>query len=489
MCEVKGRGNFMTTIDKFSQWARESISLKLFVIGFLMLLLMIPIGMVSSLIDERGSTKNNVSKQIYQEWSTSQTLQGPILTVPYYDYYVGSVEQKDSKGNITRKEELKKRIEYAHFLPDKLFISGNIVPYIRYRNIYEAVVYKSDLKVHGTFSKPDMSEWEINEKDILYDKASISFGMSDLRGVQERIKINFNDQEYFFNPGIKSNEVSNVISNGVSTPVVFDKNKQNVTFDFDLKLDGSESLFFLPYGKETVVEVKSTWNNPSFKGDFLPDTREIDKNGFLAKWKVVDINRAYPQNFKGSEIQKLNHTQNSQNIDPYNYYKYNTKKYMSTSFGVDLKVPVDYYQKSTRSVKYGILIILLTFISFFFVEIFMRKRIHAFQYILVGFSLVLFFALLISFSEHIGFDWAYLLSSLATVVVITLYSKSVFKNTKFVLILCGILSVFYAFIYLLLQLQDYSLVLGVVMLFIVLSVIMYVSRNIDWYNIKKSTKE
>ena len=476
----------MTLIDKFSEWARESISLKLFVMGFLILLLMIPIGMVSSLIDERGSTKNSVSQQIYQEWSTSQTLQGPILTVPYYEYYWNDVEYKNDKGTITTKKELKKRIEYAHFLPDKLHITGNIVPYIRYRSIYEAVVYKSDLKIYGTFDKPDMSEWEIKEKDILYDKASISFGMSDLRGVQERIKINFGDKEYFFNPGVKSYEVSNVIHNGVSTPVTYDKTKQSITFDFELKLNGSESLFFLPYGKETIVEVKSTWNNPSFTGDFLPDTREINNDGFVAKWKVVDINRAYPQNFKGSDIQKLNHNKNSQLVDRYNYTKYNTTKYMSTSFGVDLKVPVDYYQKSTRSVKYGILIILLTFLSFFFVEIFMKKRIHAFQYILVGFSLVLFFALLISFSEHIGFDWAYMVSSLATVLAVTLYSKSVFKNTKFVLILCSILSLFYAFIYLLLQLQDYSLVLGVVMLFVVLSVIMYVSRNIDWYNIKKA---
>jgi len=474
----------MSFLDKFSQWARESIALKLFVIGFLILLLMIPIAMVESLIHERGTNKNNVAKQIYAEWSGSQTLQGPILTVPYYDYYWYNYDHKDSNGNTTTKKELKKKIEYAHFLPTKLLIEGSITPSIRYRSIYEAVVYKSDLKIHGTFSKPDMSEWRIEPKDILYDMSSISFGISDLRGVQDRIKMNFDAKEYFFNPGIKSSEVSKAISSGISVPVIFDKNKQNIAFDFNLKLNGSESLFFLPYGKESMVNLKSTWSNPSFAGDFLPDSREINENGFTAKWKVIDINRAYPQNFKGSDIERLKKIKRDHFVGKYDYHAVD-QNYQKSSFGVNLKVPVDYYQKSTRSIKYGILIIILTFLAFFFVEIFIKKRIHAFQYILVGFSLVLFFALLISFSEHIGFDFAYLISSIITVMAITLYSKSIFKNKKFMLILCGILSFFYAFIYLLLQLQDYSLILGTGMLFVVLSIIMYISKDIDWYNIKK----
>lgn len=474
----------MTFLDKFSQWARESIALKLFVIGFLILMLMIPIAMVESLIYERGTNKKNVANQIYADWSGSQTLQGPILTVPYYDYYWYTYDHKDSNGNTTTKKELKKNIEYAHFLPSKLGIEGSITPYIRYRSIYEAVVYKSDLRIHGTFNKPDMSEWRIESKDILYDMASISFGISDLRGVQDRIKMQFDDKEYFFNPGIKSSEVSMAIDNGISVPVLLDKNKQNIAFDFNLKLNGSESLFFLPYGKESIVNLKSTWSNPSFAGDFLPDSREINEDGFTAKWKVIDINRAYPQNFKGTDIKRLKNVKGNRFVGKYDYSESN-RNHQGSSFGVNLKVPVDYYQKSSRSVKYGILIIILTFISFFFVEIFIKKRIHAFQYILVGFSLVLFFALLISFSEHIGFDFAYLISSIVTILAITLYSKSIFKNQKFVRILFGIISLFYAFIYLLLQLQDYSLILGTVMLFVVLSIIMYVSRDIDWYNIKK----
>lgn len=461
-------------IDKFFEWARTSISLKLFVIGAVTFLLMIPMLMVSSVIDERGRNKNSVSEQIYAEWSGDQTLQGPILTIPYYEYYTVNVEYKDVQGNTSTKEELRKRIAYSHFLPDMLLIDGKISPEVRYRSIYEAVVYQSDLKVHGVYSKPDLSEWEIDEKDVLYDKASVTLGLSDLRGVKERIKIKFRNADYFFNPGIKSDEISSVIKSGVSVPVHFDATQKSMEFAFDLKLNGSESLFFLPYGKETKVSLQSTWNNPSFAGDFLPDSRKIDANGFSAVWKVVDINRAYPQSFQGSDIAKLKHSEG--------YYP---NVFQKTSFGVNLRVPVDYYQKSSRSVKYGILVIILTFISFFFVEIFMQKRIHAFQYILVGFALVLFFALLISFSEHIGFNLAYAVSSFATIAAITLYAKSIFKSRKFVLILLGILALFYAFIFILLQLQDYSLILGTVMLFIVLSTVMYISKDIDWYNIKK----
>ena len=465
----------MTLIDKFIEWAKTSISLKLFVIGTVTFLLMIPMLMVSSLIDERGGLKNSVAQEIYAEWSGAQTLQGPILTLPYYEYYLVDVEDKDTQGNIIKKEELRKRIAYIHLLPDTLLVEGSISPEIRYRSIYEAVVYQSALKVHGVYQKPDLSEWEIAQKDVLYDKASISFGLSDLRGVQERIKIQFGEAEYFFNPSIKSDEVSNVIKSGVSVPVRFDAGRNSMAFSFDLKLNGSESLFFLPYGKETKVSLHSTWSNPSFAGDFLPDSRSIDQNGFDAVWKVVDINRAYPQSFRGTDVYKLKHDMK---------YQY-ANGFQESAFGVNLRVPVDYYQKSSRSVKYGILVIVLTFISFFFVEIFMQKRIHAFQYILVGFALILFFALLISFSEHIGFNLAYAVSSFATIAAITLYARSVFKSRKFVLILLGILTLFYAFIFILLQLQDYSLILGSVMLFVVLSTVMYISKDIDWYNIKK----
>ena len=461
--------------NRFSKFTRQSTSFKLFIIGFIILLLMIPLGMVQSLIYERNHSKNSVSKGIFDVWGNAQTLKGPILTIPYNSYYWRYYEErnKDTKKLVSKKE-LKKKLEYLHFLPSKLVIDASITPSILYRSIYEAVVYKSKFNISGEFEKIDISQWQIKEKDMLYNLASLSFGISDLRGVKERIKVQFDNNSSFFNPGINSSDVASTIGSGVSMPVVFDESKKHIKFNFKVSLRGSQSIFFLPYGKESVVNIISNWTNPSFVGDFLPNKREITKKGFKASWKVIDINRAYPQKFKGKDINRLKQR-----------YKYNNnKRFESSSFGVDLKIPVDYYQKSKRSTKYGILIIILTFIVYFFVEIFIKQIIHPFQYILVGFGLVIFFALLISFSEHIGFNKAFLISALSTITSITLYSISVFKkNKKAVLSIFAMLSLFYSFIYLLLQLQDYSLLLGTVMLFITLSVIMYVSRDINWYDL------
>jgi len=472
---------------------RESSAFKLLVIGFLIVLLLIPLGMVDSLISERGYNKNKVSSEIYGTWGDAQTLQGPILTVPYNSYYWDYYEEKvaDSNRTVTKKE-LKKRLEYVHFLPSKLIIDANIKPSIRYRSIYEAVVYNGTFSIHGSFEKPDLSQWQIEEKDVLYNLASLSFGISDLRGVEERIKVAFDEQSGYFNPGIKSSQVAKAIKSGVSMPAGFDAAKEAINFNFSLKLRGSQSLFFLPYGKESVVNMHSNWSNPSFTGDFLPSSREVSSTGFKANWKVIDINRAYPQGFQGNDIQRLVDTkQNTNTYSRYNRYdKFNpTKGYSASSFGVEFKVPVDYYQKSDRSIKYGVLIIVLTFVTFFFVEIFLQRAIHPFQYILVGFGLVLFFALLISISEHLGFDKAYILSSIATIGSITLYSISVFRNRKSVLSLFVVMALFYIFVYMLLQMQDYALVIGTIMLFVTLSTIMYISRNIDWYNIKKDLKD
>jgi inner membrane protein len=473
---------------KFGQWMRESSAFKLFVIGFLVLLLLIPLGMVDSLISERGYNKNRVSGEIYSTWGESQTLQGPILTIPYHSYYWDYYEEKvpDSNHSITKKE-LKKRIEYAHFLPSKLQIDSKISASKKYRSIYEAVVYQGVFNIKGAFDKPDMSQWEIDEKDILYNRAFLSFGISDLRGVQERIAVTFDAQKGYFNPGIKSHQISSVIKNGVNLPLQL--NHQTASYDFEinnLKLRGSQAIYFLPYAKENSVTIESNWADPSFTGDFSAASQTIDANGFKAAWKIIDLNSGFPQSFQGKEIARLKKYKYSSNKNHSYYRKYNnSNKFLESSFGVKFIVPVDYYQKSDRAIKYGILIIVLTFITFFFVEIFLKRAIHPFQYILVGFGLVLFFALLISISEHIGFDKAYILSSLATISSITLYSISIFRNRKSVLALFSVMALFYSFVYLLLQMQDYALVIGTLMLFVTLSTIMYISRNIDWYNIKK----
>jgi inner membrane protein len=225
-----------------------------------------------------------------------------------------------------------------------------------------------------------------------------------------------------------------------------------------LDLKGSQRLDFIPAGKNTTVKVSGPWADPSFDGEFIPQSREVSEAGFSATWKVLHFNRPFSQQW----------TEDNQNLS-------------GADFGVKLLVPVDQYQKSMRTSKYGVLIIILTFISLFMVEVTQKIRIHPFQYILIGAALIIYYSLLLSISEQLGYDLAYLFASIATVLLITFYSISFLHKTRLAVLLSLLLITFYAFVFVIIQLQDFSLLIGSVGLFIIIGVLMYFSRKISWY--------
>lgn len=215
---------------------------------------------------------------------------------------------------------------------------------------------------------------------------------------------------------------------------------------------------FVPVGKTTRVRIASGWETPSFDGAFLPDEREVSEEGFHAEWKVLHLNRNFPQKWRDR-----NHS------------------ISGSEFGVELLFPVDHYQKGHRAAKYAVMFIGLTFVLFFFSEILNRRRIHPIQYLLVGLSLCLFYTLLISFSEHISFALSYLIASVSIITLITAYSASVLRNKRLVALVGFALVVLYSFLFTILQLEEYALLMGSIGLFIVMAAIMYLSRNVDWY--------
>ncbi|HTI08984.1 MAG TPA: cell envelope integrity protein CreD, partial [Puia sp.] len=228
-------------------------------------------------------------------------------------------------------------------------------------------------------------------------------------------------------------------------------------FSTTVKLKGSGNLLFVPVGKETRAEAASSWADPSFTGSFLPDVRTVKDSGFVADWRVLYLNRNYPQQWKEGVYELT-----------------------KAAFGVSLIVPVDTYQQTTRSVKYAILIILLTFTAFFLIEWIYARAIHSLQYVLVGFALCLFYTLLLSFAEYIGFNQAYLIAALATIVLIAWYVRSILRSSKMSLFVGLLLALQYGFIFTLIQLQDYALLMGSIGLFLTLAVVMYFSRKIKW---------
>jgi len=435
--------------ERANEWVKNSVTIRLITISVLLMLLLIPVGMVKDLIRERERRQESAIREVSNKWGTEQTIKGLVLTIPYNIY--SKVYEGDDKYKVVTTRA------HAHFLPEQLNIKGNISPNVRYRGIYEVVVYSANIDLKGSFEFPDFEEWKIDPDNILWEDAFVSLGLTDLRSIQQDVAVKWNGKDYAFNPGVP---VTDVVSKGISTKVIVDSedtSKKNIDFSLSLIFNGSSALSFIPLGKTTDVNIASEWKDPSFKGAFLPDNRTID-NGFTANWQVLHLNRPYPQSFRGA-----------------------TQGINQSSFGVDLLMPVDSYQKSMRSAKYASMFIALTFLIFFFVQILNEVRIHPLQYIIVGLALSIFYTLLIALSEHIPFHWSYLISSAAIVGMVVLYVKNIFKNQKLTRMMGLMLIILYLFIYTIIQSQDYALLMGSIGLFIVLATVMYLTRNIDWY--------
>lgn len=437
--------------ERASNWLKHSLFMKLLSIAFLILLLLIPHSMIQDLVSERQDRLLSATQEVNDSWGPAQIVTGPILSIPYSEW--------------TQYEDNKKveAIRTAYFLPQELVVDGKINHQIRKRGIYDIILYQADLNISGKFSPPDFATLNIQAENIHWDQAKISLGISGMSGIKNYISLNWSGKEIRLESGAAN---SRILASGVSNVVPVTTLEQEYTFSMPLKLNGSEFLKFEPVGKETKVSLQSAWPSPSFVGEFLPDHRDIKESGFSADWTILDLNRNYPQQWKNEE-----------------YSFANTAQPGTTSFGVRLFQTVDEYTKTDRSIKYAMLVVCLTFLIYFFFETLRKFHIHPLQYLLVGLSLSIFYLLLLSLSEHIGFNLSYLTASVATISLIGFYSLSVFKIRRLAMQLILLLIMIYGFIFTILQLEDYALLAGSMGIFIALGAVMFYSRNVDWYNL------
>ena len=430
--------------EKLNEGIRQSVTVKLIAMTILVLLLLIPESMINSLIMEREGRMHEAVQEVTEKWSEQQTITGPVIVVPYNTYH-----QKED-GTIAHS------VRNAYFLPDDLAIQGDLKPEKRYRGIFDVVVYRSHLILSGKLPKFDFSIWNVDPADIMWDHATLNLGISDLRGIEDPIDLNLGHEKIAFEPGA---QVQNIINSGAHVNLK-DLDLQNGALDFqiEMSLKGSEGLYFIPVGKETTVALTSDWPDPSFSGAFIPKDRSVTPAGFNAKWKVLHFNRNYPQQWTDQS--------------------YDVAK---SRFGVDLFVAADHYQKSMRSSKYAILVIALTFLVFFLIEVINKIRIHPFQYILIGLALCVFYTLLLSVSEQLGFNVAYGIAAVSVITLITLYVKAIISDVRIALALAVLLAVLYGFIFVIIQMESYSLLVGSVGLFLIIGLTMYFTRKINWY--------
>lgn len=423
----------------------ESVALRIILVGCLIILLLVPLWMIQFLISERQVYRNEAVREISKSWAGPQTVAGPLLILVTNQEHIN----KDGTKSFSTKR--------TFYLPENLSIDANVIPEKRYRGIYSAIVYKTDLNIKGDFNFQNLSE-KLNDPNLV--ESYLSFNIEDPRGIQHNIKVKWDDVVQNVNPGLKD---KNVFKNGFYSPILINKEKSFGSFEINITLNGVDDLNFVPMGKNTNVSVSSSWGNPSFIGNFLPAKREISDTGFTASWSVNHFNREFPQEW---------------NNQTYDVFK--------DKFGVKFFIPADEYQQTMRSSKYGLLIIILTFVSFFLVEVFSGKAIHPIQYFLIGLALIIFYSMLLALSEYILFQSSYLIAGSLVIGLITLYTKSIYKNRNVVLSISAMLILFYGFVYVLLQLQDYSLLLGNIALFLILAAIMFFTRKVNWFDVLKT---
>jgi len=431
-----------------------SLVLKLALIGFLVLLLWLPTLLIGFLVAERAQRRDEVQGEVSSSWGGEQTLQGPVLSVPY------RAPERVRPGQAAA---LEGAIAWAHFLPEQLQISGQVEPVVRNRSLYEVVLYSAKLEVSGAFQRPDLGELGVAEDAVLWERAVVSLGLGDLRGLREVPRLAWADETVPFTPGSGGGHFVPGLHARLPEPRAGEAwTRGGKTFSFALDLNGSGSLSFVPIGSETRVELASPWPHPSFSGAFLPEHREIADQGFTASWKVLYLNRDYPQQWLGTADTAAAMA----------------CKLEQSDFGVRLVYPVDAYQRSTRSVKYSMLFTVLTLVGFLVVEHGGRRPIHPVQYLVIACALCLFYLLLLSLSELIRFNLAYLVAAAAIVVMITAYARAILGRVTLSALAGGVLLVVYGSLYVMLQLEDLALLLGTLLLLILLATVMVLTRRL-----------
>lgn len=449
----------------------DSLIFRFGIIAVLVGVMTIPLGMVSDIVSERSYLYRNVLDNISGTWGYQQKLQGPALLIPYTEKYISVKVLTDKDGNERKVNKTDYKQRTAIMLPEDLSIDANLQGKTRKRSLYEAQVYTADLKISGSFKLPNISHLSNNIEKVHWDRAWFSLGISDTQAINKVSQLIWQEsksisQKVDFEPGTR---IRKTFANGFHAPLNLSQDprqnepqtkyeeKKTYQFSLEINVNGSKGFYFTPFGKTTDVSIASDWPHPSFQGNVLPDVHEVSAEGFQANWSVPHLARNYPQIW----------TLETQNFDVNEF-----------SAGVNLFESVSLYSQITRAIKYGVLFFVLTYITFLLFELGIGRRLHVVQYGMIGLALSMFYLTLLSMAEHAGFFNAYIVAATIIIIMISLYAYAAIRNFGKTLIITVLLIGLYSMLYSMLNLEDYALLAGTVLLLVILAVMMFLTRNI-----------
>lgn len=432
---------------------------KIMILAGLFLLSLIPLSLMQGIVLERMQYRDTAVATVAAAQGGEQRLLGPVIQVPVTRYWW--VDEKDKDEHVQRVRKFSR--ELVSFIPEQLSLDENLKAEERFLGIFPVPVYQNHVIFHGRF------QWSKNfgqdipaQEEWIWGEPRLELALQEQRGIRQVSDLRWANRSIAFAAG---NRLSVMRNSGVSAPLILDREGGEAVFDFDMSLAGTRSFYVVPMAKQNQVTLRGDWPHPQFTGGQLPDSRDLGLKDFSATWKTNDL---------ASNVRNLWAQCNDGEPSA-------CSAVLAQQVGVSLVDPVDVYQKTVRALKYGFLFTGLSFAAFLLFEIICRMRIHPMQYTMLGLALAVFYLLLLSFSEKTGFGIAYALAASACTLLLSAYVQSIMRKWSRSFWFAFMLSTLYLTLYLILQMEDFALLSGSILLFSLLAAAMWLTRSVDWY--------
>lgn len=423
---------------------------------------LIPLAFIQGLVNERSSLFDQVATRMASEWGGAQQISGPVLTIPY-EYKETVTEKSVVEGEVKYIDRRVTRQRDLHILPEQLNITSILDTHELRRGLYSAPIYDGTHKLSGEFNWPDLSKLDHTPEKIYFDQAILTLLVHDTKGIGANAKLKWNDKEVHLSAGAGFDTIA---QSGIHARLKLNSSllrTNRAEFEMSLELRGSHAIHFAPTGRDSTIELSADWADPSFSGQVLPQEREISETDFSAKWNVGHLSRSF------SQITSLQRSAKQSYFEQIHQF----------SFGTDLFQTVDLYTLLTRTVKYGALFIILTFVSVFAIEFASGTRFHWLQHMVIGSALSLFYLVVLAFSEHIGFATAYLVGTLIISILVGIYTAAFMRKKRLAIAIFGVILTLYGVLYAILQLEDFALLIGTLLLLGFLAIGMYLTSGLN----------
>ena len=424
---------------------------KILMLIAMLLVLLIPLAMIRGLINDRHRTAQIAEAGIMEAWGSELVAVGPILLVPIVS----------TTGTVTP--------FFMAIMPQRLDIAADLSTEVRRRGIFSVPLFSGEISFSGIFDTALAADSLSPTDSLLFDQAELVIALSDQKGIRRIERALWDGEELFFRPGNRGLDLvrGGAFFGAPSTAAGIFAAVQGfeggeAAFDISISMQGGRMVSFLPSGQQTRARISSDWGSPSFQGSFLPGDSEITDQGFTATWDISYLSRDIPLFWEAVGQARHNN-------------------FGGSLFGVNFFRAIDTYSLNTRATRYAILFLIVPFLTMFLLEVHTKKRIHPVQYLLSGIANVVFYLLLLSFSEQMPFHFAYTIAALAVATLLTLYSRSLLPNWGKSGYMAASVSISYILLYAVLNAESFALLIGSVFTFALVALVMFLTRNMNWY--------